>query len=408
MPRLLDYGSDATVDLDIPAERLLAVCAEPLGEPVVDLPAAVEAALAEPLNYPPLARAMVPGDRIVLALERSLPQAAGLVAAVAGYLVEHGAAADRILVLSTPEAAALGECDPRELLPEAWRGEVSVEVHAPETKDSLSLLGSSHEGKPVYLNRSMLDADLVVPIGCLRDAAALGYHGQYGGLFPAFADAKTRERFQKLSSPKTMRQRAAKERAEIDEIGWLLGTQFTVQALPGGGDRLLNVLAGEIPQVFRQGQADYRTSWNCQVPSRASLVIASLSGGAAQQTWENVARALAAARRLTAEGGAIALCTELISEPGSALRSLSGADDLSLTLRHIAREALPDAMIAAEIARSLEQGKVYLLSRLDETLVEDLGLVPVGEASDLGRLARHHESCIVLANAQFALPTVQE
>lgn len=408
MSRLLEYGSDATVDLDIPAERLLAACAEPSGEPLADLPEAVDAALDEPLNYPPLARAIVPGDRIVLALEHSLPQAAGLVAAVTRYLVEHGAAADHILVLSTPEAAAAGESDPRELLPEAWGREVSIEIHAPEAKGSLSLLGSSHEGKPVYLNRTLLDADLVVPIGCLRDDATLGYHGQYGGLFPAFADAKTRARFRKLIAPKTMRQRAAKERAEIDEIGWLLGTQFTLQVVPGGGDRLLKVLAGEIPQVFKRGEVAYRAAWSYNVPGRASLVIASVSGGAAQQTWENVARALAAASRVSAEGGAIALCTDLVCEPGSAVRSLSGADDLSLTLRRIAREALPDALVAAEVVRALEHGKVYLLSRLDETLVEELGLVPIGDPSDLGRLARRHDSCIILAHAQYAVPNLQE
>jgi nickel-dependent lactate racemase len=407
MPRLLEYGSDAYVDLDVPADRLLAVCAEPLGEPIVDVASAVDAALAEPLNYPPLARATVPGDRIVLALEHSVPQATGLVAAIAGYLVEYGTAADHISVLSTPEAAA-SEGDPRELLPEAWRREVSVEVHAPEVKASLSLLGTSHQGKPVYLNRTMLDADLVVPIGCLRREATIGYHGQYGGLFPSFADAKTRERFRKFSGPKTTRERAVKERTEIDEIGWLLGTQFTVQVLPGGGDRLLGVLAGEIPQVFREGEAAYLAAWTCHVPRRASLVIASLSGGAAQQTWENVARALWAASRVSAEGGAIALCTELVCEPGDAVRCLSDADDLSLALRRIAREALPDARIAAQVARALEQGKVYLLSRLDETLVEELGMAPIDDPGDLGRLARQHESCILLANAQYALPTAQE
>jgi nickel-dependent lactate racemase len=405
MTCVLEYGIDARVDLDLSAETLLAVCAEPVGQPLDDLPAAVELALAEPMNYPSLALATVPDDQIVLALEHGVPQASALVAAVASYLVERGTAADHIAVLSTPESLAAGEHDPRELLPDAWRGEVKVEVHAPETTGSLSLLGASHEGKPIYLNRTMLDADLVVPIGCLRNEPTIGYHGQYGGLFPSFADAKTRERYQKLSGPKTSRQRAAKEREEIDEIGWLLGTQFTVQALPGGADRLLNVLAGEIPEVFRNGQAAYSSAWRCSVPRRASLVVASVSGGAAQQTWENLARALSAASRVAAEGGAIALCTDIAVEPGDAVRSLSQSDDLSLALRRIARGAMPDALIAAQLAQALEQGKVYLLSQLDESLVDELGLAPIGEPGDLARLARKHESCIVLANAQYAIPT---
>ncbi|HET6884282.1 MAG TPA: hypothetical protein VFI31_29285, partial [Pirellulales bacterium] len=255
------------------------------------------------------------------------------------------------------------------------------------------------------LNRTLLDADLVVPIGCLRNEPTVGYHGQYGGLFPSFADAKTRLRFQKLSAPKTVRQRAVKEREEIDEIGWLLGTQFTVQALPAGADRLLGVLAGEIPEVFRQGQSAYATAWSCSVPRRASLVVASISGSATQQTWENLARALAAALRVVAEGGSIALCTDLAAEPGDAVRSLSQVDDLSLALRRIAREATPDALIAAQVARVLEQSKIYLLSQLDSSLVEELGLAPIDDPGDVARLARKHESCIVLANAQYVVPS---
>lgn len=407
MPCVLEYGSDLCVDLDVPADRLVAVCGEPTGEPLADIGVAIEAALSAPMNYPALARATVPGDHIVLALEHGVPQAAAIVAAVADYLVKQGTAADHIAVLSTPEAVGAGERDPRELLPDAWRGEVSLEVHCPETTTSLSLLGSSQEGKPYYLNRTLLDADLVVPIGCIRHESTIGYHGQYGGLFPSFADAKTRERFHKPAGPKTSRQRAIKERAEIDEIGWLLGTQFTVQGLPGGSDRLLRVLAGEITEVFRSGQVAYATAWNCPVARRASLVVASVLGGEAQQTWENLARALSAAERVVAEGGAIALVTQLSTEPGEAVSSLSQSDDLTAVWKRLSREKMPDAAIAVQLARSLEQNKVYLLSRLDETVVEDLGIAAIGEPSDLGRLARKHESCIVLANAQFALPVSQ-
>ncbi|HVX12304.1 MAG TPA: lactate racemase domain-containing protein [Pirellulales bacterium] len=405
MSCVVEYGVEAHVDLDVPADKLLALCAGPQVA-LDDVSAAVGTALGAPLNYPALARATVPGDHILLALEAGVPQASALVAAMVGYLVEHGATADHIGVLTTPESVAAGEEDPREMLPEKWRGEVSLEVHAPEISASLSLLGSSHEGKPIYLNRTLLDADLVVPIGCLRGGATIGYYGRYGGLFPAFADAKTRQRFGKPAGPKTGRQRAVKEREEIDEVGWLLGTQFTVQVLPGPSARVLRVLAGELPEVYRQGEAEYVAVWTCSVPRRASLVVASVSGGASQQTWENLARALSAASRVTADGGAIALCTQLSAEPGGAVNGLSQSDDLSLALKRIARDGQPDAAIAVQLARSMEQGKVYLLSRLDESLVEDLGLAPVGDAGELGRLARSHDSCIVLANAQYVLPVL--
>lgn len=405
MPCIVSFGIDERVDLDVADEAMVAVYDEPQGETLADPAAAVEVALGDPLNFPPLERATVPGDRIVLALEHDVPQAATLVAAVAGYLVRQGVSPDQLVVLKA--LAGANESDPRQLLPQAWRDEVTLEIHAPETPGRLSLLASSHDGKPVYLNRTLLDADLVVPIGCLRDEGTIGYHGRYGGLFPAFADAKAQQRYRKPAAPRTARQTRAVQRQEIDEIGWLLGTQFTLQALPGGGGQLLRVLAGEIAEVFRVGLSAYNSAWRCSVPRRASLVVASLTGNPEQQTWENVGRALAAASRVLAGGGAIALCTQLAVEPGPAVASLAQLDDLEAARKRIRREAETDALPATELVRAMEQGKVYLLSQLDESLVEDLGLAPMTEAEDVERLARRHESCIVLANAQYVVPSVK-
>ena len=50
-----------------------------------------------------------------------------------------------------------------------------------------------------------------------------------------------------------------------------------------------------------------------------------------------------------------------------------------------------------------ERQHVYLLSRLDPALVEDLDMVPLGDPEELGRLSRRHDSCILLANAPQAV-----
>ena len=162
------------------------------------------------------------------------------------------------------------------------------------------------------------------------------------------------------------------------------------------------MLAGEVRRVFELGQEQCQAAWNFIAPRRASLVVAAVSGGPGQQTWDNVARALAAASRIAADGGAVVLCTELASEPGPAICSLAQAEDLADAERQIRRSSPPDALAAVALARVLDQAKVYLLSRLDESLVADLGLAPVSSGAEVARLARRHSSCIVLANAQHA------
>lgn len=403
----LPYGSGSTLSLDLPAGALLAAYGALRVGPPVDPQETTRRVLAKPLEFPALARATVPGDQIVLALEPGVPSAAEVVAAVANYLVEAGTAADHLTILQTPEDAAAGD-EPQRLLPHAWRNDVAVEVHSPDTSGKLALLGSSREGRPIHLNRTLLDADLVVPIGCLRHKSSPGYWGRFGGLYPTFSDRKTLDRFHKPPAPEEPIRPAAKTRREVDEVGWLIGTQFTVQVLPGPGESVLDVLAGTLPRVFELGGQRYEAAWSWAVPRPASLVVASLTGRSARQTWENVGRALAAAARVVGEGGAIALCTELEAAPGPAVSSLAGGDDPAAAWRHLRRHPSADSLAAAEVLRALERAKVYLLSRLDESLVEDLGLAAVSDAGDIGRLARRHDSCLVLADAEFAVPTLDD
>jgi hypothetical protein len=46
-----------------------------------------------------------------------------------------------------------------------------------------------------------------------------------------------------------------------------------------------------------------------------------------------------------------------------------------------------------------------LLSRLDEEQVEQLGAAHVAGPVEIGRLIERMESCVLLASAQYALPT---
>jgi hypothetical protein len=136
--------------------------------------------------------------------------------------------------------------------------------------------------------------------------------------------------------------------------------------------------------------------------------VAAISGGPGQQTWDNVGRALSAASRAAADGGAVVLCTELATEPGPAVCSLAQAEDLAEAERQIRRTCPPDALAAVELARVLDRTKVYLLSQLDESFVADLGVAPVSAGTEVARLARRHASCTVLANAQHARVNLME
>lgn len=407
MTTTLKYGARGALNLDLKPDVLIAECDAPRGQAITDLPAAVAAALDAPLDFPPLCQAVVPGDRVAIVLDEGVPQVPTLVAAVVERLVSAGISPDDITMVHSAANAAAATIDPRGQIPAEIREQIPLVVHDPDSHEHLSYLAASAEAKPIYIHRAIHEADLIIPIGCLRLDDSLGYYGVSGGLFPAFSDTKSLERYRSPVSIESDVQRK-RLRKEAEEVVWLMGVSFTIQVVPGANGQVLHVLAGAMPAVCKQGKRLCREAWAYSVPQRASLVVASIAGESTQQTWQNLARAISAASRAVSEDGVIAICSDLAEEPGPALQRLAGADDAQQALREIIKVRPPDSLPATQLLHATQRGPVYLLSQLDQELVEQLGATPVASAEQIARLASHHRSCIVLANAQYALATPQE
>ena len=132
--------------------------------------------------------------------------------------------------------------------------------------------------------------------------------------------------------------------------------------------------------------------------------MAAIEGTAGQQTWENVGRALQVADDFVEDDGAIAVCCDLAVRPGPALRHMAQAPWRESALRHVERQRPVDAVPAAQLACALNRHKVYLFSRLDPSVVEELDVIPVAGPEELLRLGRQHASCLLLSNAPYVTP----
>ncbi len=405
MACVLRYGSSSSVTLEPPPGALVAECGKPQGDAIGEVGPAVRRVLSDPLDYPPLAQGMTPGDRVVLALEPGLPQAPQLVAAVVACLIEAGVDPDGITVLQSQADAHSKAPDPRAALPWTWRRRVELATHDPADRKQLAYLAALDSGEPILLNRALTEADVVLPLGVIGKRGALGYHGIHGAVYPTFSSQDAQAKF--YSAGVFQRDLAYRRHLvrQCDEVGWLLGIQFTIQVVPAGGDAVLDVLAGQCDAVRRAGWQRYRSAWGCATPPRASLVVAAIEGNASQQTWAQVGQALAVAARLAESGGAIALCCDLRSPPGPVLQRLAARRSPRAALRVLARYPCEEALVAVQLCRALHRGHVYLLSQLDPATVEALEMAPLDDTEDLARLVRRHTSCIVLANAPHALLT---
>ena len=401
----LSYGIDLSIRLDLPESALIAECGR-RGVGQLDDPGdATLKALADPVDYPPLDSYTMPGDRVAILLGDGVPHGGQIAAAVIRCLVGGGTDPESITLLQTGAADA-GVCDPSCWLAADVRQGLSLVTHDPSDRDRLAYLAASSRGEGILLNRAITDADVVLPIGCFHSRHVAGYFGMYSAIFPDFADQKNQKRFR---SPKTLGARGYHKKSvvgAVDEVGWLLGTTFTIQVIPGPAGSVLHVLAGEVGAVRKQASRLYRSAWHWSVPRRASLVVAAIEGNCHEQTWDNLGRALTSAAELVEVDGAIAVCSELSESPGPAIDLLRRTRSRDDALRQIGKERPPDSLAAAQLAAVQDRVSVYLLSRLDPADVEELEIAPIVDTDELVRLAERHPSCVVLANANRATVSV--
>ncbi len=374
--------------------------------PLDDPAAAVAAAMDEPLDFPPISQAITDEDQVAIAVDPRTPCVGEVVAGLVQALNEgERQPAGITVVLANAEPGAMHGLS--EALDARLEGNVKIETHDPADTAQLVYLCAARDAEPVYFNRTMVDADVVLPVGVLRLDESLGSAGIHSGLFPAFSDEATQRRFRLSANGKpTTASHRKRRREEADEAAWLLGVQFTVQIIPGGGETVLHVLAGDANTVARQGAHLCEAAWLRKTPQQAEMVIATIEGGPAHQTWENFGRALYAASQAVEDDGAIVICSEIGARPGPGLQRLMAPiaeGESDRVLGDMQQEQPFDAVPAAMIVQATRRARVYLLSELEPEIVEELGMAYVESAADVQRLGRTYKTCLVLNNAHYAM-----
>jgi nickel-dependent lactate racemase len=364
----------------------------------VDPATAVVNALAQPLEYPPLSAGIVPGDRVAVALDEAVPCVAEIVRGIVQSLRSAGVDNDGIAIVTT--GAETGRLCCANLAAHGQNGIAFVEHH-PDDERELCLVGVTKKHGPLVINRTIFDADVILPVGVARS----GESGVYDSLFPRFSNTETIERFRTPASLMSESSHADRVR-ETDEAGWLIGAPLVIEVVPGADATVAHVVAGGPHAVSQRAEQLIKEQWQRRASGRASLVIATVAGGPSTSSWQNIGRALAAAERLVADDWAIAICSNLDEPPGPSLGRLIGADDLADTERQLVRDHFSDSWPAWQLARALQRGPVYFMSQLDAETTEDMGMAPVAGLEELVRLARRHESYILLEDAQHAVTSV--
>ena len=234
-----------------------------------------------------------------------------------------------------------------------------------------------------------------------------GYFGIHTTIYPEYSDQQTQARFRKHDCF-TGNGHHRELQHEVNHVAWLLGRELLAAGRAGGRRRHL-ARAGRskrcrpaaMPRALSGGlESVRRRSGRVWSLRRSKAPRGSRPGRAWGACWRT-------ASRLVEEDGAIAVCCDLAAAPGAAFQRLLADLRAKRPCGRSAATIPATPCPPCNLPELWRRSRVYLLSRLDPGLVEDLDLVPIGGADELARLARRSGSCLVLANAVHAMVHVE-
>jgi len=217
---------DEQFELELSDETVVGLWNGPAGVSGEAAAVAVRDALEQPLDFPPVRQAVVPGDRVAIALDSSLGVVGPLLSVLVDLLCQSGVEPGDVTVV-----ASAGN---RARLPDQLPQGIALELHDPTDQRRLAYLATTNEGRRIYLNRHVTDADVVIPVGRLGYDPILGYRGPWSAIFPSLSDQETRASYRQGMAGDAPGQLTPRpELDETFEVSWLLGTQFHLGLVPG-------------------------------------------------------------------------------------------------------------------------------------------------------------------------------
>ena len=347
--------------------------------------AGIHEVLDHPVDYPALSAAIVPGDKVAVAVSSQIPKVGSILEPVLEYLSEVvESPADLTLVFPSPKVLDAAK---QTLTENAWQAlceQATVTTIDPTDAEALAYLGVDQVGNPAYVCREVFDADVVVPI----TRQDLANRQTSMGVFPDFCFT---QRFEGNEESIQIATALDFDNLEPNDINDRLGIFFACEVVVGPGNDIRKVIAGERRQVQALATSMLDQIWKVEIQSEPDLVVATVEGEADEQSWRSFCDALGNAGAFSANCPVLVL-TELHDKPPKDLEKaiqgeLSGSP---IKVRESWHQLFVD-----EVGRR----PIHLQSNLPADFVENLGLGFVAENAEVQRLIDRAESCVVLRDA---------
>ena len=288
----LKFGQ-STLDFSLPEKQILQ---EIVGEeyPALgDIPAAVKAALARPIDSPPLRELVKPGEKVVITVSditRAWQQMDLVLPVVLDTLNAAGVPDGDITLLIVVGAHRQNtESEFRQLCGEEVFRRVRVVNHDAWDTANMVYLGQTSRGTEVAVNRLVSEADRLIMTGGIVYHYMVGYGGGRKSVIPGFCSIKTIQQNHLWalgpnlgdgSNPNAIsgKTRGNEVHEDMMEIAGFIQPDFLLNMVPTPKGEFAGIFAGNWVSAWMEGTKLVDRIYGVEISALADIVISTAGG----------------------------------------------------------------------------------------------------------------------------------
>jgi lactate racemase len=417
------YGNE-TVSCHLPDSIRMQILKPPDTAPASLLQEALIASLNNPFDANPLFSLLKPGQKLTIVvpdktreclLDRILP-------VLYDYMVQYGASAKHITVLfANGTHGSQSDRDMRELLGSYIWNTLRAEQHNAEDTDSLRYITTTSRGTPVYVNRLLLESDLVITVGGIVHHYFAGFGGGPKLLVPGVAGYDTAQHNHSYTIDETGAFHPGCRDGNLDTNPVYLDIVEAVRHIPNvfSINVVINSLnepsgffSGDIITAHREGASLASSIYEVTIREQADMVIVSPGGKPRDGTFIQSHKALHHASYAVKPGGSVLMAAACPDGVGSS----TFMEWFSVPFRSLGGKLLSSYSLNGHTALSLRtkinRYDISLLSELDESTVSHMGMVPSSSLqSAVDRILRNTNGTTlvyIIPYGSFTVPVLQD
>jgi nickel-dependent lactate racemase len=376
----LNYGK-GTVDITIDDKNMLAVLQPNSVETDLRGSEEVRRAIGSPIGTKPLKELVTPGEKIVIItsdITRPMPSKIVLPVVLQELYDAKIPVSDITIIFALGSHRKQTEKEMKYLVGESIYN--NVRCIDSDMADFVNL-GVTSYGTPVDIFGIVANADRRICLGNIEYHYFAGYSGGAKAIMPGVS---TRAAIQANHSKMVRDEARTGEmlnnpvRMDIDEVVSFIAIDFIVNVVLDERKEIIKAVAGHYFEAHREGCKFLDQLYKIKIPRHADIVIVSPGGYPKDINIYQAQKALDNAKHAVRDGGIIILvasCQEGYGE-GVFERWIKRANTSDEMIEEIQKNFELGGHKAAAIAMVLSKCDVYLVSALDDEVVEKTFMTP--------------------------------